>query len=41
MLQSMIFANGSTSLPQPVREALAVKAGDTVHFVISKKACRL
>ena len=37
MLQSKIFANGCTTLPQPVREALAVKVGDTVHYVISKK----
>ena len=41
MLESKVFANGSTTLPKPVREALAVKAGDTVHVVISKTACKL
>ncbi len=34
MYQSKIFANGSTTLPKPVREALGVKAGDTVRYVI-------
>ena len=35
MLQSKVFANGSTTLPKPVREALGVEAGDTVSYVIS------
>ena len=35
MLQSKIFANGSTTLPKPVREALGVEAGDHVRYVIS------
>jgi bifunctional DNA-binding transcriptional regulator/antitoxin component of YhaV-PrlF toxin-antitoxin module len=26
--QSKIFANGSTTLPKPVRDALGIKAGD-------------
>ena len=34
MLESKIFTNGPTTLPKPVREALGVKAGDTVRFVI-------
>ena len=37
LLQSKIFANGSTTLPKPVREALGVEAGDTVRYVISEK----
>mgnify|MGYP006108707867 FL=1 len=41
MLESKVFANGSTTLPQPVREALGVKAGDTVHFVSSKKGVQI
>ena len=41
MLQSKVFANGSTTLPQPVREVLAVMAGDTFHFVISKKGVQI
>ena len=36
MLQSKIFSNGSTTLPKPVREALGLKAGDTVRYVISE-----
>lgn len=35
MLESKVFANGSTTLPKPVREALGVEAGDTVRYVIS------
>ena len=35
MLESKVFANGSTTLPKPVRDALDVKAGDTVRYVIS------
>ena len=41
LYQSKIFANGSTTLPKPVRDALGVKAGDTVHFVISKKSVQM
>tara|TARA_B110000090_G_scaffold85467_1_gene97160 strand:- start:322 stop:564 length:243 start_codon:yes stop_codon:yes gene_type:complete len=33
--QSKIFANGRTTLPKSVREALSVEAGDTVHYVLS------
>ena len=36
LYQSKIFANGSTTLPQPVRNALGVKAGDRVRYVISE-----
>ena len=35
MLQSKIFANGSTTLPKPVRDALGIKADDRVRSVIS------
>ena len=41
MPKSKVFVNGSTTLSQPVREALGVKAGDTVRFVISKKGVRI
>ena len=41
MLESKVCANGSMTLPQPVREALAVKAGDTVSFFISKKGVQI
>jgi AbrB family looped-hinge helix DNA binding protein len=41
MLESKVFANGSTTLPKPVRDALGVKAGDTVRFVISEKGVHI
>ena len=41
LLQSKIFANGSTTLPKPVREALGVEAGDTVRYVISEKGVQV
>ena len=34
--QSKVFANGSTTLPKPMRDALGVKAGDSVRYVISE-----
>ena len=37
LYQSKIFANGSTTLPKPVRDALGVNAGDRVRYVISEK----
>ena len=36
LYQSKIFANGSTTLSKPVRNALGVKAGDSVRYVISE-----
>ncbi|MDA9062075.1 type II toxin-antitoxin system PrlF family antitoxin [Planktomarina temperata] len=36
LYQSKIFANGSTTLPKPVRDALDIKAGDRVRYVISE-----
>ena len=41
MLEAKVFANGSTTLPKPVRDALGVKAGDTVRFVISEKGVHI
>ena len=37
MLGSKVFANSTTTLPKPVRDALGVKAGDRVRYVISEK----
>ena len=37
LYRSKIFANGSTTLPKPVRDALGNKAGDRVRYVISEK----
>ena len=39
--QSKVFANGSTTLPKPVRDALGVKAGDSVRYVFSEKGVNL
>ena len=36
LYHSKLFANGSTTLPKPVRDALGVKAGDCVRYVISE-----
>jgi bifunctional DNA-binding transcriptional regulator/antitoxin component of YhaV-PrlF toxin-antitoxin module len=36
LYQSKVFANGSTTLPKPVRDALSVRAGDRVRYVISE-----
>lgn len=41
MLQSKVFANVSTALPKPVREALGVDAGDCVRFVIYEKGMHI
>ena len=41
MLGSKVFANGSTTLPKPVREVLGVKAGDTVRFVVSGNSVQI
>ena len=37
MLESKVFTNGSTTPPKPVRDALGIKAGDRVRYVISEK----
>ena len=34
MPKSKVFANGSTTLPKPVRDALGVKAGDRIRYII-------
>ena len=39
--QSKVFANGSTTLPKPVRDALGVKAGDSVRYVISENGVQV
>ena len=36
LYQSKVFANGATTLPKPVRNALGVKAGDSVRYVIAE-----
>ena len=41
MYQSKIFANGRTTLPKSVREALSVEAGDTVHYVLSDDSIQI
>ena len=41
LYQSKIFANGSTTLPKPVRDAIGVKAGDRVRYVISEDGVQI
>ena len=35
MFESVLTAEGKTTIPKPVREALGVDAGDRVRYVIS------
>ena len=41
MLESKVFANGSTTLPKPVREALGVEAGDSIRYIISENGVQV
>ena len=41
MLESKVFANSATTLPKPIRDALGVKAGDRVRYVISEKGVHI
>jgi len=41
MLQSKVFANGSTTLPKSIRESLGVKAGDSIRYVISENGVQV
>ena len=36
MYQSIVIAVGQTTLPKPVRDALGVKTGDTLRYIISE-----
>jgi len=41
LYQSKIFANGSTTLPKPVRDALGIQVGDRVRYVISERGVQI
>lgn len=41
MIESGITAKGQTTLPKAVREALSVKAGDRVRYVIQDGQVRI
>ena len=41
MITSAITSKGQTTLPEPVREALGVGAGDRVRYVILGNAVRI
>jgi AbrB family looped-hinge helix DNA binding protein len=41
LYQSKIFANGSTTLPKPVRDALGIKVGDRVRYVVAEDGVRV
>lgn len=41
MVQSAITSKGQTTLPKSVREALGVKAGDRVRYVILNNEVRI
>ena len=41
MIESTLTSKGQTTLPKPVRDALAVGAGDRVRYVISDREVRI
>ena len=41
MLESKVFANGSTTLLKPIRQELGVEAGDRVRYVIFEKGVQV
>ena len=41
MLESSISKKGQTTLPKPVREALGVRAGDRVRYVVFEGEVRI
>jgi len=41
LYHSKIFANGTTTLPKPVRDALCIKTGDRVRYFISENGVRV
>ena len=41
MTESIISTNGRTTLPEPVREALGLKAGDRVRYLVYGRAVRI
>ena len=41
MIESAITSKGQTTLPKPVREALAVQAGDRVRYIIHGDEVRI
>ena len=41
MIESAITSKGQTTLPKPVREALGVRAGDRVRYVILDDEVRI
>ena len=41
MTESIISANGRTTLPEPVREALGLKAGDRIRYLVDGRAVRI
>lgn len=40
-LQPKVFANGTTTIPKPVREALGVEAGDSIRYIISEDSVQV
>lgn len=41
MLESAITSRGQTTLPKPVRQALGVKSGDRVRYIIPDNEVRI
>lgn len=41
MTESIISVNGQTTLPEPVREALGLKSGDRIRYLVDGKTVRI
>lgn len=41
MIESGVTSKGQTTLPRPVREALSVRAGDRVRYIINGADVRI
>ena len=41
MTESIISENGRTTLPEPVREALGLKTGDRIRYLVDGRTVRI
>ena len=41
MLEATVFADGTTTLPKAVRDALGVNSGDTVRYIICEDSVQI
>ena len=41
MTESIVSADGRTTLPEPVREALGLKSGDRIRYLVNGNVVRI